>query len=71
MRMYSNMGMVVAAAAAMIAAPAAPEAQTPKVRKGRLGGFDANINPKTGKPHKHSREIARRLRQQARTGATQ
>lgn len=35
-------------------------------RVNELFGIPANINRHTGKPHQHAREIARRLRQQAR-----
>ena len=35
--------------------------------RSRMVGFPANINRHTGEPHEHKREIARRLRQIARS----
>jgi hypothetical protein len=77
---HRNLGMLVAAAT-LAAAPAlasAPEfsGQVSRRRRSKMLTYStplsavtsASINRWTGKPHEHKREIARRLRQAARSG---
>lgn len=65
-------GHALSMAAAMAAAPTGHRAVFRSASVGRRrnsSNFDPKINHWTGRPHEHAREIARRLRQQARKEA--
>jgi len=60
--------LAISASMSLAAAPSAvvderdDEKLPPKIPKQTLKGCSADINRHTGEPHRHSREIARRLR---------
>ncbi|MBF5091937.1 hypothetical protein F1640_18450 [Novosphingobium sp. NBM11] len=68
----ASLAMHMAVAAAEVAAGTGHRAVFRSASNGRRRNpstFDPKINHWTGRPHEHAREIARRLRQQARKEA--